>query len=106
MNNLNVDNYQPWYASANAEEKAEFREWLRGVLKSETVCLTFKKKDDTIREMRCTLKESELPVHEEKTTTVVRKENLDSLPVFDLDKKEWRAFRFDSVQKIEFTIGV
>jgi hypothetical protein len=50
--------------------------------------------------------ESELPVQEEKTTTVVRKENLDSLPVFDLDKKEWRAFRFDSVQKIEFTIGV
>ena len=106
MNNINVDNYEPWYASANDEDRAEFREWLRGVLKSETVCLTFKKKDGTIREMRCTLNESELPVQEEKTTKTVRKENLDSLPVFDLDKKEWRAFRFDSVQKIEFTIGV
>ena len=37
-----------WYKSAPADEQKLFKEWLVGVLKTNTVDLTFKKKDDTI----------------------------------------------------------
>jgi hypothetical protein len=42
-----------WYKSAPADEQKLFKEWLVGVLKTNTVDLTFKKKDDTIRQMKC-----------------------------------------------------
>jgi hypothetical protein len=44
-----------WYRTAIPEEQELYREWLQGVLKMHTVDLTFRKKDDTIREMKCTL---------------------------------------------------
>lgn len=92
-----------WYSSANEEDQKLFRDWLRGVLRKETVQLTFTKKDGTIREMKCTLLESKLPKVEQGKET--RKENDSSIPVFDLEKNEWRAFRFDSVKQIKFTLG-
>jgi len=92
-----------WYETADDKERKHFRNWLRGLLKTERVELTFKKKDGTIRVMKCTLLESELPETEQGKDP--RKENEESMPVFDLDKKEWRAFRFDSVKQINFTLG-
>ena len=92
-----------WYSSANEEDQKLFRDWLRGVLRTETVHLTFTKKDDTIREMKCTLIESKLPKQEQGKES--RAENINSMPVFDLEKNEWRAFRFDSVKQINFTLG-
>jgi hypothetical protein len=92
-----------WYLNTSDDERETFRNWLRGVLKTETVRLTFRKKDDTIREMVCTLNESKLPPTDQGKES--RAENINSMPVFDLEKNEWRAFRFDSVKKIEFTLG-
>ena len=65
-----------WYKTASPKEQKIFRDWLVGVLKTNKVDLTFKKKDDTIREMKCTLIESMLPAIEKKTDRV-RKENDD-----------------------------
>jgi len=93
-----------WYKTASVKEQAQFREWLVGVLKTNTVGLTFKKKDDTIREMKCTLIESMLPVIEKKTDRV-RKESKDALSVFDLEKNEWRSFRYDSIEVVSFNLG-
>lgn len=103
--NLNAELLkQPtWYSSANEEEQKLFRDWLRGVLRTETVHLTFTKKDGTIRNMKCTLSESKLPKADQGKEG--RKENDSSIPVFDLEKNEWRAFRFDSVKQIKFTLG-
>lgn len=103
--NLNAELLkQPtWYSSANEEEQKLFRDWLRGVLRTETVHLTFTKKDGTIRDMKCTLSESKLPKTDQGKEG--RKENDSSIPVFDLEKNEWRAFRFDSVKQIQFTLG-
>ena len=92
-----------WYLTTTDDERETFRNWLKGVLKSNTVCLTFRKKDDTIREMKCTLMESKLPNQEQGKES--RAENINSMPVFDLEKNEWRAFRFDSVKQIKFTLG-
>lgn len=99
----NVGIEDNWYLSTTDDERETFRNWLRGVLRTETVRLTFRKKDDTIREMVCTLNESKLPKREQGKES--RAENINSMPVFDLEKNEWRAFRFDSVKKIEFTLG-
>lgn len=92
-----------WYSTADSEEQKEFRDWLRELLRTETVCLTFEKKDGTIREMRCTLSESKLPISEKERG--VAKQNDSSMPVFDLDKGEWRAFRFDSIKTLSFNLG-
>jgi hypothetical protein len=93
-----------WYKETDPTEQKLFREWLQGVLRTDIVNLTFTKKDDTIREMKCTLIESSLPILEKKTDRV-RKENDDVISVFDLEKNEWRSCRYDSIRKIKFTIG-
>jgi transposase len=97
-----TDSVTNWYKQVNDDERETFRKWITSVLRTNTVRLTFRKKDDTIREMVCTLMESKLPETDRNKTS---KENIESMPVFDLEKKEWRAFRFDSIQKIEFTLG-
>lgn len=93
-----------WYKTARPEEQELYREWLQGVLKMHTVDLTFRKKDDTIRKMKCTLIESMLPVIEKKTDRV-RKENNDVISIFDLEKNEWRSCRYDSIESITFDLG-
>ena len=100
MNSISQD----WYKTTNSKEQEIFREWLKDLLKTETICLTFRKKDDTIREMKCTLIESKLPLIEKKTDRV-RKENDDVISVFDIEKNEWRSCRFDSIVRVEFTLG-
>lgn len=92
-----------WYKNASEEEQGQFRDWLRDALHTNTIHLTFEKKDGTIREMKCTLLESELPKQEQGKEA--KKLNDSSMPVFDLGKKEWRAFRFDAIKRIEFTLG-
>ena len=99
-----VSEMTDWYANASEKEKTLFRDWLTGLLKTNTVGLTFKKKDDTIREMKCTLAEEKLPTIEKKTDRV-RKENDSVISVFDIEKGEWRSCRYDSIKQINFTLG-
>lgn len=80
-------------------------EWLLGVLRTEErVEIKFTKTDGTERVMNCTLKEGVVPPHEKKTERT-KKVNENVLPVFDIDKKEWRSFRLDSILSISFTIS-
>jgi predicted transcriptional regulator len=82
----------------------EGREWLRGLLRSEKVTITFTKKDGTERTMVCTLKEDKIPSeHAPKNTGKAQSE--ESCAVFDLENDGWRSFRWDSVKKIEFSLG-
>lgn len=92
------------YADFDAKEKTRFRKWLHGHLTYGEVYVTFEKKDGSMREMRCTLKEGVIPTFEKKTETE-RKKNDEVMAVFDLDKNEWRSFRFDSVKEVKFEIG-
>lgn len=68
---------------------------LKERLKNETLQVSFTKKDGSERTMRCTLSATVLPVSEEKTST--RSVPTSSLAVFDVDKQEWRSFRWDSI---------
>jgi len=54
----------------------------------------FTKKDGTIRHMKCTLNPMIAPkILEAKT----QKNNPDIIPVWDLEKMQWRSFRSDSI---------
>jgi len=92
------------YTEMNAKDQKKFREWVKSILKRETVKLTFTKKDGTIRVMKASLREEDIPSFEKKTERV-RAVNDEVLSVVDLENKEWRSFRFDSLKKIEFTLG-
>ena len=83
-------------------EKAEFVDWIYGVLKTvEKVTVTFEKKDGTIREMNCTLKD--VPAYVPKTD-IVRKKSESTISVYDIDNQDWRSFRIDSVRQVGFTL--
>ena len=94
-----VDFNETWYSTATEDERKMFREWLLGVLAMhEAVTVTFKKKDGTIREMICTLKEGIRPVIENAKTS-------DTLcTVWATDVTAWRSFLFENIQKINFTL--
>lgn len=71
---------------------------LRKCLKHETLLVSFTKKDGTERTMRCTLAESAIPTKDQPAKeTSTRSVPTTSLAVFDLDKQEWRSFRWDSI---------
>lgn len=83
-------------------DKAEFVAWIYGVLKTtEKVSITFEKKDGTIRELNCTLKD--VPAYVPKTD-IVRKKSESTISVYDIDNQDWRSFRIDSVRQVGFTL--
>jgi hypothetical protein len=87
----------------NVNQTQEFKDWLVSMLKFGPVKVKFEKTDGSMREMSCTLKE-DMVVYQEKKTDRVKIPNPDVCPVYDLDKKEWRSFRYDSVKEIRFEL--
>lgn len=87
--------------SGDSKDAKKGRQWLTGLLKDSIVEITFTKKDGTERIMKCTLQEKYLP----ETVGSERKKNEDALAVFDLDMNDWRSFRWDSIKKVQFSIG-
>jgi len=84
---------------------AEMKKWVKGLLKSEIVTLTFTKKDGTERVMKATLKEEFLPADTEGwTANDTRKHNEDALAVWDTESQGWRAFRWDSLKSVAVTL--
>jgi hypothetical protein len=72
---------------------------LKNELQSNSVYVSFVKKDGTIRKMLCTLSESKIPSeHTPKGTGKAK--SADVLSVFDLEKSAWRSFRYDSITEI------
>ena len=91
------------YKGWSEDEKEVFRKWLISHLKYGPVTVYFTKKDGTERKMDCTLKEENIVQYEKKTERV-RTLNEETCPVFDLEKNEWRSFRYDALTKVEFTV--
>ena len=74
------------------------REILVEGLKRNVIKVTFTKLNGDERIMNCTLHESVLPESDGKSK---KKENLEVLSVWDIDKDAWRSFRMDSVKDIK-----
>lgn len=80
------------------------KEDLIKLLKEKVVTIKFKKKDESTRVMVCTLSKDYLPESEEHIDgqeKKKKKENPNTLPVWDLEKLAWRSFRVDSVVEYE-----
>ena len=66
------------------------------------VRIVFTKKDGTERSMLCTLSEAKIPQDKQpKTETTSSQTSGSAVRVFDLEKSEWRSFRWDSVTSME-----
>ena len=101
------------YQAADDTGKEQIRSWVRGLLNNSEISVTFIKADGTDREMLCTLDGARIPqkptagpvdgiVRESKQP---RKEpDPHSIRVFDLEKQEWRSFRFDRLKKVSATL--
>ncbi len=90
--------------SGDTKDGKHGRKWLLGLLETEVVEIEFTKKDGTDRVMKCTLQEDYLP---EYGVIEIDKDRWkkDSLAVFDIEKEDWRSFRWDSVKAVRFTLG-
>ena len=102
------------YQEADDQVKEQIREWVRGLLQNSEVTVTFTKADGTDRDMLCTLDHSRIPVSVAKpvsTTAAVdgivreskkpkKEPDPHSIRVFDLEKQEWRSFRFERLKKV------
>ncbi len=102
----------------NEKEFQLFKKWLKSHLAFGPVTVTFIKKDGTERAMECTTSTSLVPVDltEEKHYTNTsdpinfpkpkkeKKVNEDVCPVYDLESKHWKSFRWDSVKSVSFKL--
>lgn len=93
---------ETWYSTASESDRELFKSWIKSHLVMGEMKIKFLKKDNTMRDMRCTLSAGYLPVTEEKE--VKRKENPEVLAVWDMDKDAWRAVRYDAIKQINFDI--
>lgn len=75
------------------------REWLVNLLNTGTWTVKFTKKDGTERKMLCTLQENAIP-EEKKSKNTGKAKNDEVIPVFDIEKQEWRSFRVDSIVSV------
>lgn len=91
------------YSEWNQTEKDALYELLQSLLRSGEVNLTFEKKDGTIRDMVCTLKEDVVKPYEKKTDRE-KKVNKEVMSVFDVEKQEWRSFRLESLKNFRGTL--
>ena len=66
-------------------------------LQKKSMRITFTKVNGEERVMDCTLQENIVP----PTKYTDRKRNEEVLPVFDINKGEWRSFRIESITNIE-----
>lgn len=93
-----------FYNKSNESEQAMFRKWIVDMLHIGPAKVTFIKNDGTEREMHCTLEEKVVVPHV-KTTDRVKENNEEVCPVWDIDKRAWRSFRYDSVIKVLIDMG-
>jgi len=95
--------------SLSESELKLFKKWLKGCLAFGPVKVTFTKKDGTERVMECTLAPSlvlvpEEPIVENAEPKREKKVNEDTCPVYDMEAKGWRSFRWDSIKQVTLTI--
>lgn len=90
-----------------AEDLPKFKKWLKEMLAMGPVTVTFTKRDGTERVMECTTS-TELvpqePIVEGADPKREKKTNEDVMPVFDLESKHWKSFRWDSIKQVNITI--
>ena len=95
-----------WYAQADEKERELFREWMQSILKTERVNICFTKADGTERWLHCSLHPDLIPAEKlQKEEASTRKRSTEAQSVWDIDKNDWRSFRWDSIKEFSFNLG-
>jgi hypothetical protein len=83
-----------------------FKKWLKSHLAYGPTTIVFTKKDGTERTMNCTTNSELVPVEliVEGVEKKEKKTNEEVMPVYDLDAKGWRSFRWESIKQVRFTL--
>lgn len=80
------------------------KDWLKSILNDGVVTITFTKTDGTERVMKCTLDRKMVRepkvVHESRLRGV----SPDVLPVYDIEARGWRSFRWDSITRVDIKL--
>lgn len=81
----------------------EFKEWILGILADDnkSTVVTFKKKDGTIRKMKCTRNPNLIP-EEQHPKDGISVEESTTIRAFDLEKGEWRSFIIENVMSVDY----
>jgi len=87
------------------EQWSKFRDWLISHLKMGPVTVTFNKKDGAERVMTCSLQPELLPPAPVKESTTTKKENTNTISVYDLTAQGWRSFIVKNVTNITFELS-
>lgn len=72
------------------------RNYLLQLLKEGPLHIEFTKSDGTVRKMRCSLKDDLVSKYEKKTERT-KEPNTSTQSVYDLDKQQWRSFRWENL---------
>jgi len=91
----------------NEKDLKLFKKWLKGCLAFGPVTVTFTKKDGSERIMECTTSPSLVPPDPEINPMIPKREkksNDEICPVYDLESKAWRSFRWDSIKQVRLEI--
>lgn len=89
------------------KETKLFKKWLKSHLAYGPVTVVFTKKDGTERVMECTTSPKLVPVEpvvEGVEPKREKKVNEDVMPVYDLESKHWKSFRWDSIKEVKFVL--
>lgn len=92
------------YTQGDEAVKEEFRQLIKSSLQKGQTTVVFEKIDGTQRTMVCTLDPSLLPVVEVSEDAAPKKErkpNPEVQVAFDIEKQEWRSFRYDKIISVE-----
>jgi hypothetical protein len=84
-----------------------FKRWLKSHLAYGPTTVIFTKKDGTERVMNCTTNPELVPAVEIVESAELKKErksNEEVMPVYDLEAKSWKSFRWDSIKQVRFEL--
>lgn len=84
----------------NEKQLDELKQYTLSSLRTNTVKVLFTKQDGTQREMLCTLSESIIPAEKLPKSESTSSTAQSAARVFDVEKQEWRSFRWNSVIKV------
>ena len=79
---------------------------VKSILQSNIATVSFTKVSGDYRKMTCTLLPGYLPVNDTPTVpTPGRAVGTTSLSVWDLQQNNWRAFRIDSIESVDYPVS-
>jgi hypothetical protein len=85
--------------SSLKKDSDDFKTIILDALRADVSTVVFTKADGTERTMHCTLVESKIPTDKQpKSETQSSSTAGSAVRAFDVDKGEWRSFRFESVK--------